>query len=82
VNEKCSLCGREFSDHNALWQHTKNVHGRKAAQGLRLQSEREASISEELTNAIIAASCGDPIPEYIETMFPEEIRDARQRNRP
>jgi hypothetical protein len=78
----CPHCARSFRDQNACWQHIRAKHGRKAASAYRREhmpvEEHEKSVGEELAEAIVAAQCGEPIPDHIALMFPDEIRRARR----
>lgn len=65
----CSYCQRPFAEANALYQHTRAKHGRDAAAGLMPVPEK--SMAEELTDAIVAFKCGEPVDEYLLTMFPD-----------
>ena len=72
----CSHCAQQFVDANALWQHTKDKHGKKAARAIRhlVPITRESSLAEELVEAIEDFHAGAAPPEHLLTMFPDEFR--------
>lgn len=80
----CPNCGRSFADDNAAYQHSKAKHSGKAARAFRQEvrresrTEREPSAADELVDALLAAACGEDVPEHIELMFPDEIAEARR----
>jgi hypothetical protein len=67
----CAHCERAFDNVNSLYQHTKAKHGRKAAKGILPPSE--PSLGEELSEALIAYACGEPVDDWIMDMFPDHF---------
>lgn len=65
----CAHCDKTFDNVNSLYQHTKAKHGRKAAKGILPPPEK--SLGQELAEAIIAHKCGEPVEEYLLSMFPD-----------
>lgn len=76
----CPHCDGLFAGHNDAFQHIRSQHGKKAARQYRAShcEPREPSLGAELSEALIAAACGEPVPEHIEAMFPEYIAEARR----
>jgi hypothetical protein len=56
-------------DANALFQHVKAKHGKKAARPLRPVSEREPSMGEIVSEAQMNRALGLPVEPWIEEMF-------------
>lgn len=70
----CASCAAMFADQHGLWQHTKAKHGPKAARAARPpRPERELSYADELVDAIQAAHAGEPVPEHLFLMDPEQF---------
>lgn len=65
----CPHCDRQLGDANALYRHVKAKHGRKLAQPLRPQTEREPSMGELVADAMLARACGEPVDPIIAEMF-------------
>lgn len=77
----CPHCDRKFREANDVYNHIKMKHGGPAkARRFRRENmpEREPSIAEDLTDAMLAAACGEDVPEHIAMMFPDEIDDIRR----
>ena len=81
----CPHCDRRpFADPNDAYNHIKAKHGASKAGRFRREYvparvyEREPSIGEELAESLVAAACGEEVPEHIERMFPDEIAEARR----
>jgi hypothetical protein len=75
----CPHCGALFADRNDVYQHIKRRHGGKLARQYRpsVIEQRDPSLASELVDALVSAACGEPVPDYIEAMFPEDVADAR-----
>lgn len=74
----CAVCAKSLADENAVYQHMKRKHQGATHRKLRPpRPEREPSMADELVDAMIAASCGESVPDYIEEMFSDEIAAVR-----
>ena len=67
--EDCPHCSKKLAEPNALFQHVKAKHGKKAARLLRPPEEREQSMGSLVAEAMIARACGEPVEEWIAVMF-------------
>lgn len=80
--QACPHCGRGFADINGAYSHVRAKHGKAAAARFRREhmsaEEHEPSMGEQLVDAIAAAHAGEPVPEHIALMFPDEIAAARR----
>ncbi|MBN9235169.1 MULTISPECIES: hypothetical protein [Phyllobacteriaceae] len=77
----CPHCtGVLFIGHNDVFQHIKARHGKKAARQYRARHDepREPSLGVQLSEALVAAARGEPVPEHIEAMFPKYLAEARR----
>lgn len=76
---QCPYCERSFAEPNARYQHIKHKHpGEKQ---LRPPRDDEPSMASRLIDAQLDAAMGGSVPEHIEAMFPDEIKEARRRGR-
>lgn len=65
----CPHCDHALNDANALFQHVKAKHGRKAAKPLRPVIERESSIGEIVAEAQMNKALGLAVDPWVEEMF-------------
>lgn len=78
----CPHCDRRpFSKPNDAFNHIKAKHGKGLARRFWREHmpEREQSIGEQLGDALIAAACGEDVPEHIAMMFPDDFDEVRRR---
>lgn len=69
MSEACPHCERSFPERNALYQHVKAKHGKKAARAVHPPVEREQSMGDLVAEAMLARACGEPVEEWIAVMF-------------
>ncbi|WP_449411035.1 hypothetical protein [Methylobacterium komagatae] len=65
----CPICNHGLGDLNALYQHVKAKHGKKAARAHRPPVEREPSMGDLVAEAQINRALGLPVEPWIAEMF-------------
>jgi hypothetical protein len=73
---QCPNCPKLFADNNAVYQHIRMKHGRKGIAPFRPRCEQ--SLAQELVDAHIDHLAGEPVPEHLRSMFPEEFSNDQQ----
>jgi hypothetical protein len=71
---QCTYCERRFADENALYQHSRSKHRQHPKQGKRKAPEdNDPSMADTLVDAMISHAMGDPVPDYLTEMFPDQF---------
>lgn len=81
----CGACKAGFGSDKAVRLHIGDAHPKAQSVGVYRRTSHvdgpdyEPSVGEELADALLAARCGESVPEHIALMFPDEIAEARRR---